>query len=421
MSDAGLIETRTEDARPDASRRWVGSFGLLYLGQNVAWAAPSQLLIANQIAQWHPGQKETYLAWLMAAGGVASMIATPVAGVISDRTSSRWGRRSPWILAGGLVAAAALATMAAAGGFVALLLGWLVFQVAIAFAINAAQTVPTDRIPARQYGVVSGVMGLTYTLAVVLGTVLGAALPGPAAYLVTAGALVLLSAQFLARFGAGRSTGSDVPPRVGEAVIPPREAADVAAQTGPRVRTDYWWVFVARLVITLGQSIALFYLLYYLRDRIHYADPDAGVLILTVIYAVAVVAIAVVAGRWSDRVGRRKPFVAISSYGVAGAATLMAFAGSFGVVVVAALLLGVSWGVYMAIDQALINQVLPNAAARGRDMGVMNLAVAVPNSAAPVCAALALGHLGGYPGLYLLAAVLAVAGGLLIRFVRSVV
>lgn len=421
MSDAGLVETRTDDARPNASRRWVGSFGLLYLGQNVAWAAPSQLLIANQIAQWHPAQKEAYLAWLMAAGGLASMVTTPVAGAISDRTSTRWGRRSPWILAGGLVAAAALATMAAAGGFVALLLGWLAFQVAIAFAINAAQTVPTDRVPARQYGVVSGVMGLTYTLAVVLGTVIGAALPGPAAYLVTAGVLVLLSAQFLVGFGGGETGGSSSPVRADHPVIPGEGAAPgVAAKPARRVRADYWWVFVARLVITLGQSIALFYLLYYLRDRIHYDDPDAGVLILTVVYAVAVVLTAVLAGRWSDRVGRRKPFVAISSYGVAGAAAVMAFAGSFGVVVVAALLLGVSWGVYMAIDQALINQVLPDAEARGRDMGVMNLAVAVPNSAAPVFAALALGHLGGYPGLYLLAAVLAVAGGLLIRFVRSV-
>ena len=143
-------------------------------------------------------------------------------------------------------------------------------------------------------------------------------------------------------------------------------------------------------------------------------------LTLTVVYAIAVVITAVFAGRWSDRTAKRKPFVAIASYGVALAAVLMAFAGSFGVVVVAALVLGVSWGVYMAVDQALINQVLPNADARGRDMGVMNLAVAVPNSAAPVLAAIALAHLGGYPGLYLLAALLAVAGGVLVRFVRSV-
>ena len=418
MSEADTFQA-PQESRAKASGGWISSFGLLYLGQNVAWAAPSQLLIANQIAQWHPADKEAHLAWLMAAGGVASMIANPIAGFISDRTSTPWGRRSPWIAAGGLIAAAALVSMSTAGGFMVLLASWVVFQIAIAFAINAAQTVPPDTVPDSQYGLVSGVMGLTYTLAVVVGTVIGTAFDMRAAYLVTAGVLVALSAQFLIGFAAtGKAQAGNPPTPEPDAV--PIQPAQPSLEATRTLRIDYWWVFLARLVVTLGQSIALFYLLYYLRDRIEYDDPDAGVLTLTVVYAIAVVITAVFAGRWSDRTAKRKPFVAIASYGVALAAVLMAFAGSFGVVVVAALVLGVSWGVYMAVDQALINQVLPNADARGRDMGVMNLAVAVPNSAAPVLAAIALAHLGGYPGLYLLAALLAVAGGVLVRFVRSV-
>ncbi|MFE3379956.1 MFS transporter [Streptomyces anulatus] len=414
--EAGGDVAAGQDDREPVSGVWVSRFGLLYLGQNMAWAAPAQLLIAQQVEEWYPESKETYLAWLMAAGGVVSMLATPLAGMISDRTVSRFGRRSPWILAGALGAAAALSAMSVAGGYAKLLVAWLLFQVAIAFAINATQTVPPDRVPQRQYGMVSGVMGLTYTLAVVAGTLVATVLPRTAAYLVAAALLAVVTAQFLMGFRE--------PPRH-------REPAPVAARTpqpapeppqGPatRVRADYWWVFTARLLVTLAQAIALFYLLYFLRDRIHHPDPDSGVLVLTLVYAVAVLATAVVGGRWSDRLRRRKPFIALTSYGLAVAAATMASANSFGVVVVAAIVLGVSWGIYTAVDQALINEVLPDPDARGRDIGVMNLAVAAPNSLAPVLAGLALSHFGGYPGLYLLAAVLALVGGVVIRFVRTV-
>lgn len=414
MTDSGADLAAPGATRPDVSGGWVTRFGLLYLGQNIAWAAPAQLLVANQIAQWYPDDKESYLAWLMAAGGVVSLIATPLAGLISDRTVSRFGRRTPWIVVGAMAAALALVTMAFAGTYPVLFGGWLFFQLSIAFAINAAQTVPPDRVPQQQYGLVSGVMGLTYTLAVVGGTVIGAALPTRAAYLATAAVLVALTVQFVLGFREPSTA------RAHDLQIVESSPVSSASHSPACSRTDYWWVFAARLLVTLGQSIALFYLLYYLRDRIEYDDPDTGVLILTVVYAVAVVATAVLGGRWSDRIDRRKPFVAITSCGLAVAATMMAFAGSFNVVIVAALVLGASWGIYTAVDQALINEVLPDPDARGRDIGIMNIAVAVPNSAAPVIAAAALAHLGGYPGLYLLAAVLAVIGGLVVLRVKSV-
>lgn len=99
---------------------------------------------------------------------------------------------------------------------------------------------------------------------------------------------------------------------------------------------------------------------------------------------------------------------------------IVAFAGSFAVVVGAAVLLGLSWGVFMAVDQALINQVLPKADERGRDVGVMNLAVAGPNMVSPVLAAFALSSLGGYPGLYVFAGILTAIGAALVYRVRSV-
>ncbi|AXH98188.1 MFS transporter [Ornithinimicrobium avium] len=399
------------DDRPRRSGGWVGRYGLAYLGINLAWAAPSQLLVALQLLDWSPDVKEARLAVIMGVGGFVSLVSTPLAGVLSDRTTSRFGRRRPWILLGTLVSAAALVVMAYAPGYAVLLAAWLVFQFFIAFAVTSSLAVAPDQVPRRQYGLVSGVLGLTYTMGLVLGTVLGDLLAVRTAYLVTAGLTVALVLPFLMALDDPRVVAAELPGAGGraESWVP-----------SPRKHPDYAWVWVTRLLVTLGNTVALFYLLYFLRDEVGLADPEGGVLTLTVIYAGTVVVASVVSGRWSDRVDRRLPFVSGASLGVAAACLIMACAREWPVIVMAAVVLGLSWGVYMAVDQALINEVLPTAAHRGRDMSVMHLAVVLPNALSPVVAAVALLRLGGYPGLYLLAGGLCVVGAVLVHRVRGV-
>ncbi len=360
--------------RPSVSRAWITRYGLLYLGLNTAWAAPSQILIAAQIQIWYPGGKEAWFAGLMAAGGITSLIATPTAGLVSDRTRSRYGRRAPAILFGALVSALALVLMGFAPHYWLLVTCWVVFQTAIAFAVNATQAVAPDQVPTRQYGLVSGVLGFSYTLGVVVGTVIGSLLDFHLAYVVTAGVTFGLAVQFLLTF----KDPQVIIDRPGVSSRARLWAVAAEFVESLRKSRDFAWVFWTRLLVTLGQAIALFYLL------------------------------------------RRLPFVAGASVGVASCSLIMAFAGSFAVVVVAAGILGVAWGIYMAVDQALINEVLPSAADRGRDVGVMNIAVALPNATAPVVAYFALNFLGGYSGLYLLAATLSLVGALLVYQVRKV-
>ena len=419
VADPTRFDADPANRRP-VSKGWITRYGLLYLGQNISWAGPTQLLLAQQILVWHPGEKEQKLALLMAIGGIFAIIGHPLAGWLSDVTNTRWGRRAPWILFGGLAAAASLLFLGSAPGFVALTIGWSVFQLANAAGINAAQAVAPDTVPDRQYGVVSGVLGLTYTLGVVLGTLVATAFGVRLAYIVIAALLMLFIGQFLIGF-RDVSRAAAVDPAAPTATNAPAAPTTSTAppRTGWRYR-DFTWVFIARFLVTTGNSVALFYLFYYLRDHIGHADPDAGVLILTGAYAVCVVVTAIVSGKASDASGKRRPFVALSSMGVSAACVVMAVAGSFVTVIVAAILLGLSWGVFMAVDQALINQVLPKADERGRDLGVMNLAVAGPNVAAPVLAAFALANLGGYPGLYVFAGVLTVIGAGLVYLVRGV-
>lgn len=405
------MTTSLADDRPTVSRGWVASFGLLFLGVNVAWAAPSQLLIANQILGWHPENKEALLALIMAIGGGLSVVATPVWGWLSDRTRSRAGRRAPWILVGVVGAAATLVGLGLSPSFGVLVVLWGMFQILIAAAVTTSQAIPPDRVSRRQYGMVSGVMGVAYTMAIVAGTLLAESLPILTAYVVSAVLVVVLVLPFLLGY---REKVLPTPP-------PQRTAIDEEAHRPRRFfeYKDFTWVFISRLAATLGNTVALFYLLYYLRDHIGLANPDGGVLTLTVIYAVVVVGAAMASGHFSDRLGRRKPFVVAGCLGVALASVLMAMAASFSTVIIAAVVLGASWGTFTAIDQALINQVLPHRAHRGRDVGIMHLAVLTPNLLSPILAAFALLVFGGYPGLYLTAAALAVVGAITVTRVKS--
>ena len=392
------------------------------MGSCVAWSAPSQLLLGIQLVHLRPDDKENALSLLMMSGGAAMVLTSLVTGWLSDAGGRRWagsgvvrrfGTRLPWALAGALLCAVCLVALAVAPSFWLLLLLWCAFQVFMAFVTNNLLTVMADVVPRPRYGAVSGALGVAYTVGMVAGTAVASLLPVGAAYVLVA----VVSVGLVWQFGFGSSS-------VGDATLPPpsppQDAGAVAAEGGPKVSyASYWLVFASRFVIHLANYTSLFYLFYYLRDHIGAANPEGGVLILTVTYAAFTVAAAYVAGVWSDKVGRRKVFVIAAALGIAGATALMTVAGSMGVVVAAACVLGVAWGVFASVDQAMINEALPSETHRDRDVSIMTLTVGISNMLAGGLAAVALNYLGGYPGLYLVCGGICVVGALLVVPVRT--
>jgi MFS family permease len=125
-------------------------------------------------------------------------------------------------------------------------------------------------------------------------------------------------------------------------------------------------------------------------------------------------------GKLSDIIGKRKPFVYIAAYLQALAALIIALVPDFTITFIAAGLLGLGYGCFMAVDQALATQVLPNSHTRGKDLGIMNIATTVPQAVAPLVGAFIVAYLGGFLGLFLVSAATAAVGGLAILPVKSV-
>jgi len=83
-------------------------------------------------------------------------------------------------------------------------------------------------------------------------------------------------------------------------------------------------------------------------------------------------------------------------------------------------LLGLGYGCFMAVDQALATQVLPDSHSRGKDLGIMNIATAVPQAFAPLLGAFVVAAVGGFTGLFICSAIAATLGGLAILPIKSV-
>jgi MFS family permease len=402
------------------SGRWVGLLALANLAVFMGFFTPIQQLLPEQVQAIDPAHKETMLGWVTGAGALAAVVANPLAGALSDRTGGGWtrrlpavlrGRRHPWTLGGGLLGAAALVALSGQHTVLGVAVCWVVAQTCFNAMLASLTAAVPDRVPVAQRGAVSGWVGIPQVLGLVLGVLLVTVfVRGLAAgYVAVAVVVVLLTLPF------PLSTPDDP--------LPAEHRPAWALRRfwiSPRAHPDFAWAFATRFLVFLGNALGTLYLLYFLGDKVHYPDPKQGLLILILIYAAAILTTAVVSGWRSDRTGRRKLFVLLSGVLMAIAAILLAIVPTWPMAMVAAGLLGAGFGAYLAVDNALVTQVLPAVRDRAKDLGVVNIASSLPQVIAPVIAAPIVRHLGGYPSLFLATGLVTLLGSVLVWRIRSV-
>ncbi|GAA1832854.1 MFS transporter [Luedemannella flava] len=391
--------------------RWVALLTLTNLAVWLGFFTPIQVLLPEQLAGIAPGGKETALAWVTGLGALAAVVVNPLAGALSDRTTGRFGRRHPWTLFGGLFGALGLVLLTLPRTVAGVAVGWIFVQVCLNAMLASLTAAVPDRVPVTQRGAVSGWIGIPQVLGVVLGTILVTVVVSgvTAGYLAAAIAVAVLTLPF-PLFTADDPLARDERPP-----FSPR-----TFWISPRRHPDFAWAFGTRFLVQLGNALGTLYLLYFLTDAVGLADPDTGLLILILVYTGGLMATTVLAGRRSDRSGRRRSYVVTSGVVMTVAAVLLAVAPTWPVAVVAAAVLGGGYGIYLAVDAALITQVLPTATGRAKDLGIINIANSAPQVLAPALAGPIVTSLGGYPVLYGLTAVVTLLGGVFIYRVRSV-
>jgi MFS family permease len=405
-------------------RGWIALLFLANIGLWLGVYAPIQVLLPEQVASLHDhvakngvpsGADAVLLSVVMGVGAIAGLIANPVIGTLSDRTTSARGRRHPWTLGCALIAALGIAVVAASPSVPVMCVGWFIAELGLGGMLATLTAALPDRVPVSQRGTLGALIGI----AQMLGTVLGALIVTviitrmSAGYAACAVIVVAGSAAFALRT---RDEPLPVEHR-------PQIAVSVALRrlwVSPRAYPDFGWGWLTHFLINLGNDLGTLYLLYFLAKGAHYHDPQTGLLILMALYAVALLAAGTVCGTLSDRSGRRKPFIIGSAVVMAAAATILAASPTWHLALVAAPLLGAGFGTYWAAAPALLTQVLPAAADRAKDLGLINTAYNLALVVAPLVAGVVLGLMNSYPALFALAGVVTVIAGWTVSRVRSI-
>ncbi len=395
----------------------LGRLGPALLVAHLGWMLPtaaSATLIQALMEQIDADAKVALYATLATLGAIAAALANIVFGALSDRTRTRWGGRHPWILGGGLGAAAALAAMSWAPTFAALAVMWMVFQVALNAFLGPLLALLPDRVDPVNMGKASSLVGLGQLLAQSTGAIVAAqflAVPRTGLAWIPLGLVLATLAVFLL-----------VPMRDNrDQVRAPLSVRALVRSFRPPRDADFAWALVGRFLLLLSFMLVLTYKLFLLTDFLDLPAGQVAGVIATggVLLAVASGLATVISGPLSDRLGRRKPLVMAAAVLLGVAMLPLALAPGlvtyYGYLMVG----GLAYGIYVAVDQALMAEVLPDRENRAKDLGILNLANTAPQILAPIVAG-ALVTLIDYRGTLLVAFVIALLSALCIRPIQRV-
>lgn len=396
---------------------------------NAAWAGISFLwnslhviVLPAVLLNFVPeSQKNTYLGLLTFAGLVIAAVVQPVAGALSDRTRSRWGRRRPWIALGTAADFIFLALLGWAGGLPWLVVGYLGLQVTSNLAHGPLQGLLPDRVARGQLGVASGVknlcdMGALVAAALLVGRLMPPASQPPLMPVAVVG-LVLAGSAAITVFG------------VREALLPAQGEAESGRSVWEALRVDwraeprYAWLIASRFAFLLGIYGIQAFAQYYVRDVLAAPNPAQVTGDLLAAITLALVAFTLAGGWLCDRLGRRRMQVIASGISAVGCLLLLA-ARTPGLLLVFGAVLGAGIGLFLTANWALATELAPEAEA-GKFLGLTNLATAGSgalgrlqgpvidglNAAAP-------GAWWGYAELFVFGAVCVLISAWLLRRVR---
>ncbi|WIE70421.1 MFS transporter [Curtobacterium sp. MCJR17_020] len=393
------------------------------IGIYVALVTPASVTLAIRVGQLDPDGKAGSLALVASVGAAAALFANPIFGAMSDRSTSRFGQRRPYIITGFVIGGAAVFAIGFAPNIALVAVGWALAQVAFNAALAAFIAVMPERVPTALRGRVSGFMGMTGQVGVVGGTflaqIVGTDGAGMFIWPAVVGALLVLPCVLTLR---------EHPRSRDEVGCFTLSTVFSALWINPFQHRDFGFAWAGRFLAWTSLYLLTTYKTYFLIDHLGYTTEDVAPILTLAMFVLAVgVAVSSIGGGWlSDRIGRRKPFVILASLLFVAAMLVVAFSTSVEMFLVGIAIAGLGNGLYLGVDYALVAEILPDSSvAAAKGMGVFNLSSTIPQTIAPLLAPALLliasdGGSGNYTSLYLCAAALSLAGALLIQFIRGV-
>ena len=384
------------------------------------YAALTGILLPIQVALISPDDKSKIanLAVVTTVSFIFTLFAQPIVGAFSDRTRARLGRRAPWMLIGSSIAAIALLGLGGMRNVLWITVFWVIIQVALNALQGPLSAIVPDRFPRSKRGAASAMVGM--------GMMIGAAVG------------VVSAGQFASNIGIGYTVfGVGVLLVSILFVVFNRDSSSVALVVepfswknflsgfwiNPKESPDFAWAFAARFFFILGYFVISAYNLYILTDYIHLSLTDAALSagLLAMVGMVPTIISIVLAGFWSDKLGRRKVFIYAATVVMVIGLSMPLFMPTMTGMIIMSAVNGLGFGLYMASDTALMTEVLPGGGVNaGKDLGILNVATNIPQAMSPAIAAVLIGTFGGYPALFIFGMISVVIAAFVLIPIKSV-
>ena len=372
--------------------RQLVQISLYWLGINAIWGGVgifNQRRVEELTSKDEAGKYLALVGWLTLP---VVLLVQPTIGAISDYTISRWGRRKPYIVIGSILDVLFLIGLATSQTFASLVIFVMLLQFSSNFAQGPFQGYIPDLVPAGQVGLASALVGAMQTV----GFVTGAVLISIAFYL--GQFTLILIALGVVEFATAAGTflfvreGKVAKRRDGRSWL---SIARSAWGTDILRERSFTFLLASRLLFLAGVNVFLGFNLYFLQRSLGLDDADVGlwIAIIGIATGVTTALSTIPAGLLSNRVGR-KPLIYVAC-GVGGVGLAVAgLAPSPPILVVGVVLIGIASGTFLAVDWALMTDIIPKASS-GRFMGISNLAVGLAGPVAGLLAGPIMDAVGG--------------------------
>lgn len=377
------------------------------------------VLLPNHVAQIDPENKANNLAIVMTTALLFTIFAQPIAGALSDRCRSTWGRRSPFIVGGALIGGLAIFGISMTTTIAGIAVFWLMAAVSLNCMNGPLATVVADRFLPENRGIASGFVGAGSTAGGTVGIILAGYLAWnlQLGYLVFALAIAACCVAFVLINREPSTRTMEVEPfRWG--------AFFKNFWVSPRQYPDFGWAFFGRFAMYLGYQGVVTYQLYILQDYIGLSVEDSNYAIgtISVITLVTLLFSGLVSGIISDKLQRRKIFVFLSTLLMAAGLCVPLIMPTLSGMYIYAAIMGLGYGAYTSIDMALMTQVLPGGGKQaGKDMGILTIATVLPQSFSPILSAWLLATFSNnYSALFIAAIVFVFASSFFVLPIKSV-
>lgn len=414
-----MASESSEPVQPPLQRardQFAWTYPLAYLAIHVSFIPLFALLLPRKVELLAGPESLSVLSWILLLGAITASIAHIGAGHLGDRWLARFGSRRGLIAIGLCLLAASFAALTLATHIGALMTAIIAYQIALNVIFAPLGALLSDYVPDHRTGAFAGWLNAGLPVASILTAILAVQFPNhhPAAFWLTLAVIVGGTLPLLLLWPKHR----------------PIIVAERAQQTdgGAQVPNgDFAIVWFSRFFIQFGAAIMLGYLFTFLANlegRNGFpSTATAAMGTLSLVAAGVGVFAAVIAGHLSDLARRRIWPIAVGGLLTSIALAVLTWSEQWMVFAAAYGLFHLGIAAFLAVDSALVAQLVRGNRHRGTYLGILNLTNTFPGIVGPVLTLAALAELsdaGALRSIFMLASVLALIASVLIFRVRSV-